>query len=854
MPSTPGHPAAAPAGALPGLSGLACVPPVGSAPAAAAPPASCNPCCNPSTDPRPPNTELLVCRPCGGPLADRGPLLTLPCGNVLHRACVPSAPSRARPVDTCPPYFDCPFACCKLKAHPRPDAVNAGADVVLSQIVAQWAAVRARPTAAACPPPKRPVSAVPVPRLPVRACSGSAIGGDDEAMDVAASVSSSVSQLSLACECSPDTPTILCAYCRKIVAAKAAAAASSKTAGPTDSACGASVAPSLSDYTLPDVKENLPSAHKPAMVAPPAPPELPPCTCREAEVKSRFSRLLDSICPKRAAASASSSALPSASGSSSSSCRLSSLRRCSSSSSVTPAEPAPPERDDPASHKPGCPRAAPPMPELPPPVERLCYSEFEDLLECQLCYQLLHDPITLYPCGHTACRACILRTLDHCDKCFLCRAPLGSYLQYHNQAPNRTLQKFVWHNFPQESWLRAQALAAEARSLLDDVPIFVCSLALPGSPCHLHVFEARYRLMIRRVTAPGAPRLFGMCMSSPDGLPGPAAFGTMMRVEKLQLLPDGRCLVEATGIYPFKVESTSCTDGYTTAKVQQLADTDFLSLDHPCPPELVPMVPAACSADRPDGAPTIRDLVCHASRLLGAFLARLPVHQRHQFMSQFGCMPCDPSLFGYWLAGVLPVCVPEKYKLLQMRSARDRLVTVMTWFRCVRQHQQAQAAAAAAAVGGGGGGCPQAAAAAPAAAPAQPPVAPAPPTRASPGLRTSHRGAARRTSTSTSGSDEPMGGESDEFDDEDEEFDEDEDYDDDEYDDDEDMDMDDDSDAMDQDHHVAAAEPHQPPIPVPPRHPAAPAPAPAAPVHPQQQLQRPAGAPPEGELDACVIM
>ncbi|ORZ30198.1 PUA-like domain-containing protein, partial [Catenaria anguillulae PL171] len=292
--------------------------------------------------------------------------------------------------------------------------------------------------------------------------------------------------------------------------------------------------------------------------------------------------------------------------------------------------------------------------------------DFEDLLECQLCYQLLHDPVTLYPCGHTACRACILRTLDHAPRCFLCRTPLesSSYLTYHAHAPNRTLQKFVWHNFPRESWVRAQVLALEARDLLSQVPIFICSLTLPGAPVHLHVFEPRYRLMMRRVTAPGAPRLFGMCMPDPRGLPGPAQYGSMLKVDSLQWLPDGRCLVQAQAVYAIKVTETGCTDGYCTARVEG--------------------IPRACPAGG-EGNVKVRDLVCHASRKLGVFLERLPsVQARHQFLSQFGCMPCDPALFAYWLAGVLPVPVQEKYKLLGMTSARDRLITVMRWFKCVR--------------------------------------------------------------------------------------------------------------------------------------------------------------------------
>ena len=41
------------------------------------------------------------------------------------------------------------------------------------------------------------------------------------------------------------------------------------------------------------------------------------------------------------------------------------------------------------------------------------------------------------------------------------------------------------------------------------IPIFVCTVSLPGIPCPLHVFEPRYRLMVRRAMESGT-REFGM--------------------------------------------------------------------------------------------------------------------------------------------------------------------------------------------------------------------------------------------------------------------------------------------------------------------------------------------------------
>ena len=51
---------------------------------------------------------------------------------------------------------------------------------------------------------------------------------------------------------------------------------------------------------------------------------------------------------------------------------------------------------------------------------------------------------------------------------------------------------------------QAEAEEAAAGGRGGFLPIFVCSLALPHAPCPLHIFEPRYRLMIRRALESGA--------------------------------------------------------------------------------------------------------------------------------------------------------------------------------------------------------------------------------------------------------------------------------------------------------------------------------------------------------------
>ena len=50
-----------------------------------------------------------------------------------------------------------------------------------------------------------------------------------------------------------------------------------------------------------------------------------------------------------------------------------------------------------------------------------------------------------------------------------------------------------------------------ASDTTEDIPVFVCTLAFPSQPCPLHIFEPRYRLMVRQCMESGSKQ-FGMCV------------------------------------------------------------------------------------------------------------------------------------------------------------------------------------------------------------------------------------------------------------------------------------------------------------------------------------------------------
>lgn len=202
-----------------------------------------------------------------------------------------------------------------------------------------------------------------------------------------------------------------------------------------------------------------------------------------------------------------------------------------------------------------------------------------DDYECPLCMRTLWKPITT-PCGHTFCKTCLDRVLDHNTNCPMCKsATLKSYLSERRETmPNEFVENQLKLHLPTEYAERMkihenemQILAGQGESSSKgQVPIFVCTMSFPSIPCPLHVFEPRYRLMIRRCMEVGT-REFGMCCHVGNSQPF-ADFGTMLEVRDIQFFPDGRSIVDTMGGRRFKVIERGVMDGYNNAKVEFLED------------------------------------------------------------------------------------------------------------------------------------------------------------------------------------------------------------------------------------------------------------------------------------------
>ncbi|KAH7088489.1 ATP-dependent protease-like protein [Paraphoma chrysanthemicola] len=322
-------------------------------------------------------------------------------------------------------------------------------------------------------------------------------------------------------------------------------------------------------------------------------------------------------------------------------------------------------------------------------------------LDCLVCYNLMLDPTTT-TCGHTFCRRCLSRVMDHSSICPFCRRNLHLPASLQNQNGNAILNSLLNGLCPELVTARAAALKAEeqAGDNVLSTPLFICTLSLPAMPTFLHVFEPRYRLMMRRVIE--GNKQFGMVMynrtSAPQGSLGATPFleyGTLLEIVNYELLRDGRSFIESRGIGRFKVRDHGMLDGYNVGRVERVED---VSLAEEGAAEQRETTMARDYAEmffreRPQ-SPLPNDIAIEAlstQHLLDSctsFVREMREASapwlRERIIQVYGEPPEDPALFPYWFASVVPIVEEEKYVLLQTTRVRERLKIVYSWVGRIR--------------------------------------------------------------------------------------------------------------------------------------------------------------------------
>ncbi|KAH6045888.1 hypothetical protein HBI54_093980 [Parastagonospora nodorum] len=333
-------------------------------------------------------------------------------------------------------------------------------------------------------------------------------------------------------------------------------------------------------------------------------------------------------------------------------------------------------------------------------IERLRDAAIKEL-DCLVCYNLMLDPTTT-SCGHTFCRRCLSRVMDHSNICPFCRRGLHVPASLQHQPGNAILNSLLNGLCPDLITARAEALKAEeqAGDNMFSMPLFICTLSLPAMPTFLHVFEPRYRLMMRRVIE--GNKQFGMVMynrsSASQGNLGTAPFleyGTLLEIVNYELLRDGRSFIESRGIGRFKVRDHGMLDGYNVGRVERIEDVslaeegaaeqrettmarDYAEVffrEHPQSPLPTDVAIEALSTQQ---------LLDSCTSFVREMREASAPWLRERIIQVYGEPPEDPALFPYWFASVVPIVEEEKYVLLRTTRVRERLKIVYSWIGRIR--------------------------------------------------------------------------------------------------------------------------------------------------------------------------
>eukprot|EP00850_Spirogloea_muscicola_P020279 SM000211S06649 [mRNA] locus=s211:151531:156544:- [translate_table: standard] len=266
-----------------------------------------------------------------------------------------------------------------------------------------------------------------------------------------------------------------------------------------------------------------------------------------------------------------------------------------------------------------------------------------DELDCVLCLKLLYQPATT-PCGHTFCRACLARALDHSSKCPVCRSTL--FMSARSYPISVTLQALVERSFPEEYAERAAEMEALTSAGPQKLPMFVMDVVLPGQKVKLNIFEPRYRLMVRRVME--SDRHMGM-VGYDAATQLPADVACEVEICECVPLPDGRLYLEVEGRRRCQVVNYSELDGYRVGHVTWLEDTSPV-----------------------EGSPAAAEvLAAEAVERLQALGQRAQEGGRRGL--QLSGMPptSKPEAFSFWVANLLQMATEERLLLLRMQDTLE---------------------------------------------------------------------------------------------------------------------------------------------------------------------------------------
>ena len=186
----------------------------------------------------------------------------------------------------------------------------------------------------------------------------------------------------------------------------------------------------------------------------------------------------------------------------------------------------------------------------------------------------------------------------------------------------------------------------------DRIPLFPLNVVLfPGEPLPLHIFEPRYRRMVRECL--DAKTDFGMLLALPDGCVRVGCSAEILEVTKRY--DDGRMDILAVGRERFRVVELFTDDPLLEGRIDYLVDED-LSLDPQRRKELIELYE-----------------VCYT--LLFSGMPR-------------SLEESDSTLTSFAISAALPMDLLWKQQILELRSEPERQNRLLGYLREWAPHLQ----------------------------------------------------------------------------------------------------------------------------------------------------------------------
>ncbi len=196
---------------------------------------------------------------------------------------------------------------------------------------------------------------------------------------------------------------------------------------------------------------------------------------------------------------------------------------------------------------------------------------------------------------------------------------------------------------------------------MTSVPVFpLNAVVFPGVVMPLHVFEDRYRALVRdlqRLDSPG-DRVFAIPAIREGyevgnhGVQSMHRVGTLVQLTSVTPREDGSLDITVTGRHRVRIDELQPTEEYLRAEVADLGDHD-----------------------EPGAEALATQVLALFTRYIDAVGEMTGVH------IDPSNAPADPAYLSYWISAVCPLALHQRQALLEAESAFARLDSLSTLLR-----------------------------------------------------------------------------------------------------------------------------------------------------------------------------